>query len=90
MFYQLRKSKYNEQYLKELLCEYLSDFDIVIPIHRRPGYHLRHYYRLESATMPGEIYICRVSYIETVKIGPYKFHGFRVEITANGLDWKEI
>lgn len=83
----VRKSKYNEQnLLKELKAYFVGCFDEVVPIHRRPGYHLQHHYRLNSMRPT----LCRVTYVETEKWGATTFHIFRVEITSNGQTWTEL
>ncbi|MCY9763164.1 hypothetical protein M5X06_22420 [Paenibacillus alvei] len=91
MLYIPRKSKFNEQNLKEHLQEYMPPaFDKIVSIHRRPGYHHRHYYRLESSTGDFGTILCRITFVETEKWGSHKFHIFRVEFTSNGRIWNTI
>lgn len=88
MLYIPRKSKYNEQILLENLKKYFTGcFDKVVPIHRRPGYHLQHHYRLQCSTQTIRPTLCRITYVETERWESYRFHHFRVEITSNGRDW---
>lgn len=89
MLYVPRKSKYNEQELLVRLKMYFhGSFDYVEPIHRRPGYHLQHYYRLKSGLSRKTL--CRVTYVETEKWDSYRYHVFLVEITSNGRTWTAI
>ncbi len=86
-----RKSKYNEQNLLELVRDYLKGCaDIVIPIHRRPGYRLQHHYNLGKRGETMKPTICRVTFVETEKWGSLPFHIFSVEITSNGRTWTAL